>query len=320
VTAHENLGRALQADSAPARPPAGAPLDRRAWVVGASGGGWRRRDRLEAAVEAFREAVDLAGGRASRDALRGLGYSLRWLGRDAESAAVFEHALARGVWSARHQYPGELRPGLESAPFPPAARVACVLELLERRAPALVAEAAALLAADSSRAASPGASWPYGAFRPEREGLHSPSDGFAYYDLVSGCATPAGRAVTPASCDALDALAWRTNAPIGLARISRLQRGVEIAPHTGLRNTRWRVHLGLRVPDSAAHVPTLHVAGEAVTWQVGRAFVFDDSYEHEVRWDPPVEAPDLSAAAARLVLIVDLPHPDMAEREGTPVC
>ena len=47
----------------------------------------------------------------------------------------------------------------------------------------------------------------------------------------------------------------------------------------------------------------------------GWAFVFDDSFEHEVTWNPPVETIDLSAEGARLVLIVDFQHPDV-----NPVC
>ena len=44
----------------------------------------------------------------------------------------------------------------------------------------------------------------------------------------------------------------------------------------------------------------------------GKALLFDDSYEHSVYWDPPVPDVDLSAAVARIVLIVDVVHPDVA--------
>ena len=59
----------------------------------------------------------------------------------------------------------------------------------------------------------------------------------------------------------------------------------------------------------------LRVGDTIFTWREGEAFVFDDSFEHEVTWNPPVETIDLSAEEARLVLIVDFQHPDV-----NPVC
>ena len=98
-----------------------------------------------------------------------------------------------------------------------------------------------------------------------------------------------------------------------LARISRLQAGVVISPHTGLHNSRWRAHIGLKLPGK--HAAQLRVGETIFTWREGEAFVFDDSFEHEVTWNPPVETIDLSAEEARLVLIVDFQHPDV-----NPVC
>ena len=327
VTAYENLGRALQADSAPAALPI-ASSSSGAWRHSA-GGGWRRRERLQDAVEAYRSVLRLAGVRSSRDAYRGLGYSLLWMGREDEARGVLSAALEAGVWSTRGQYPGELDARLASTPFPPPRRVQCLVDAMHERAPQLVGEASALLARDEALRAQAGGAWGAGLFSPEREGLHSPQHGFAYYDVLARCATADGREATPATCSALDALLATTGAQVALARISRLQAGVTLSPHTGLRNARWRLHLGLQLPDPAvvAQTPALRVGGAPPRrWEVGRAFVFDDSFEHAVTWSGGGadaaggpggggHAIDLSAAAARLVLIVDFQHPDLA-----PVC
>ena len=104
VMAFENLGRALQANSAPTEAPAQAAPQQgagsRAQGAGRgeqgahpeypelfSSGGWRWRQPLVEAAWAYRSALRLAGTRASRDAYRGLGYSLLWLDREEEVRA-----------------------------------------------------------------------------------------------------------------------------------------------------------------------------------------------------------------------------------------
>jgi aspartate beta-hydroxylase len=46
----------------------------------------------------------------------------------------------------------------------------------------------------------------------------------------------------------------------------------------------------------------LRVGGGAVVWEQGRAFVFDDSFEHEV---------EHRGAAPRAVLLLDVWHPGL---------
>jgi len=50
----------------------------------------------------------------------------------------------------------------------------------------------------------------------------------------------------------------------------------------------------------------LRVGQEQIRWQQGKVVVFDDSWEHEV-WH--------EGASARLILIVDVWHPDLSEEE-----
>lgn len=78
--------------------------------------------------------------------------------------------------------------------------------------------------------------------------------------------------------------------------------GVHVWPHCGPTNCRIRAHLGLVVPEG----PRIRVVNETRTWNVGEFIAFDDSFEHEVWHD---------GDSLRLVLIVDMWHPDLSDVE-----
>jgi hypothetical protein len=84
----------------------------------------------------------------------------------------------------------------------------------------------------------------------------------------------------------------------GLVYFSRLAPGTHVQPHFGPHNARLRCHLGLVVPEGCS----LRVGARTGGWTEGKAIVFDDSYEHEV-WN--------TGDASRLVLIMDIWHPDL---------
>jgi aspartate beta-hydroxylase len=86
----------------------------------------------------------------------------------------------------------------------------------------------------------------------------------------------------------------------GVIMISRLTPGTRIMPHCGSTNAVLRMHLPIVVPGGVS----LRVGAEVLTWHEGKCLIFDDSYEHEVRHD---------GTADRVVLILDLPHPDLAD-------
>ena len=77
-----------------------------------------------------------------------------------------------------------------------------------------------------------------------------------------------------------------------------------IPPHTGVTNTRLIVHLPLVVPPGCG----FRVGSETREWQPGKAWVFDDSIEHEAWNDGDVP---------RAILIFDIwnPYLSTAERE-----
>lgn len=89
------------------------------------------------------------------------------------------------------------------------------------------------------------------------------------------------------------------------AMFSLLAPRTRIPPHTGVANTRLVCHLPLIVPPDCS----FRVGGTTREWEVGEAFVFDDTIEHEA-WNDSNEL--------RVVLILDLWPPTLgkAEREA----
>jgi len=89
----------------------------------------------------------------------------------------------------------------------------------------------------------------------------------------------------------------------GLIYVSRMRPGTHIAAHRGPTNLRLRCHLGLQVPQGDC---AIRVGDETRGWREGACIVFDDYYEHEA-WNHTTED--------RIVLIVDLWHPDLSSTE-----
>ena len=89
------------------------------------------------------------------------------------------------------------------------------------------------------------------------------------------------------------------------AMFSLLAPHTRIPPHTGVANTRLVCHLPLIVPPNCR----FRVGATTREWEVGKAFVFDDTIEHEA-WN--------DSDQLRVVLIFDLwpPALGIAEREA----
>ena len=88
------------------------------------------------------------------------------------------------------------------------------------------------------------------------------------------------------------------------AFLSRLAPRTRIPPHHGVTNARLTVHLPLIVPPGCG----FRVGGETREWVPGRAWVFDDTIEHEA-WN--------DSNQPRVILIFDIWHPllEPAERD-----
>jgi aspartate beta-hydroxylase len=86
------------------------------------------------------------------------------------------------------------------------------------------------------------------------------------------------------------------------AMYSLLKAHTHIPPHTGVSNVRSVVHLPLIVPEACQ----FRVGNEVREWQVGKAWVFDDTIEHEA-----INRSD----KLRVVLIFDVWNPLIPESE-----
>lgn len=86
------------------------------------------------------------------------------------------------------------------------------------------------------------------------------------------------------------------------AMFSLLAPHTRIPPHTGVANTRLVCHLALIVPPDCG----FRVGATTREWEVGKAFVFDDTIEHEA-WN--------DSDYLRVVLIVDLWPPALSDAE-----
>ncbi|HYI41791.1 MAG TPA: aspartyl/asparaginyl beta-hydroxylase domain-containing protein [Allosphingosinicella sp.] len=83
---------------------------------------------------------------------------------------------------------------------------------------------------------------------------------------------------------------------------SLLQPGTHLPAHTGVSNVRTIIHLPLIVPPGCA----FRVGGETREWEVGRAWAFDDTIEHEA-WN--------RSDQVRAILIFDVWNPYISEVE-----
>jgi tetratricopeptide (TPR) repeat protein len=86
------------------------------------------------------------------------------------------------------------------------------------------------------------------------------------------------------------------------AMFSALEAHTRIPPHTGSTNVRLLCHLPLILPGPAA----FRVGAETRAWEMGKAWVFDDTIEHEA-WN--------DADELRVILIFDIWNPLLDEGE-----
>lgn len=127
----------------------------------------------------------------------------------------------------------------------------------------------------------------------------------AYYLLKDGVRANSHLARCPRTA-ALLAAAPLADVPgqAPTAFFSMLQPRTRIPPHTGVTNTRLVCHVPLVIPAGCG----FRVGSETRHWQPGKAWVFDDTIEHEA-WNDSNEP--------RYILIIDLwnPYLTAAERD-----
>ncbi len=89
------------------------------------------------------------------------------------------------------------------------------------------------------------------------------------------------------------------------AFFSILSPGTHVTSHYGPTNKKLRLHLPLIVPPEGK--AWLRVAEDHVILEKGKVVMFDDSHEHEAANDHPTQP--------RVVLVMDIWHPDFREEE-----
>ena len=138
----------------------------------------------------------------------------------------------------------------------------------------------------------------------DHEGLHTAGEWKEFNILAHGKVnTPAAIQLLPNTLKIILELQDATNMVLGGTKVSLMQPGTIVRPHTGQTNARLRIHLGVAIPDDG---PRIRVGNETRSWIEGKCLVIDDSYVHEV-WHP-------GSKERRIVLIVDVWHPEMNDR------
>jgi aspartate beta-hydroxylase len=89
----------------------------------------------------------------------------------------------------------------------------------------------------------------------------------------------------------------------GLIYLSKMSARTHVTAHQAHSNLRVRCHLAINIPPGDC---AIRVGDEIRRWREGKCIVFDDTFEHEV-WNRTDQE--------RLLLLVDLWHPDLTELE-----
>ncbi|CAH2102722.1 unnamed protein product [Euphydryas editha] len=250
-------------------------------------------NKLDEAVIYLKKALDGDAGAANEARFYyHLGDALLQLGRTDEAHEVHRRGAELGHFLSPHQRSLYNVPRLRSRPWwpveeTPYVKLATTLEKSWREI---------LKEGEAARAL----------YELEKEGLMERGE-WSQLDLFVQGREVAGRcARAPATCAAVRAEP-AARCRRGQVKFSAMRAGTHVRAHVGPTNCRLRLHLAL----SNTQGTYIRVHDEIRQWQVGKTFIFDDSFEHEV-WH--------NGTGTRLVLIVDVWHPDLtaAERRQLP--
>jgi aspartyl/asparaginyl beta-hydroxylase (cupin superfamily) len=176
------------------------------------------------------------------------------------------------------------------------------LDLLEQATADIAAEAMAALTSDRAGFA-PYVDFPPGTPIDQWAPLNHSMDWSVYSIWHDGAPVPEHVAKCPKTAAVLAQLPLCDvpNYAPG-AYFSVLKPRTRLPPHTGTTNTRSIVHLPLVIPEGCA----FRVGSDTRPWQKGKAWVFDDTIEHEA-WNDSEET--------RIILIFDIWNPFLSEAE-----
>ncbi|DAZ96775.1 TPA: hypothetical protein N0F65_005773 [Lagenidium giganteum] len=129
---------------------------------------------------------------------------------------------------------------------------------------------------------------------------HDAGDWNVFYLYLHNVDFAANRALCPQTSALISSIADNYEH----AFFSALAPSTHIRQHHGPTNKKLRCHLPLVVPEGRCR---LRAGDEVITMEEGKCFIFDDSFEHEAWNDDPNHS--------RIVLIVDVWHPDLHAQE-----
>ncbi|XP_026759290.2 aspartyl/asparaginyl beta-hydroxylase isoform X2 [Galleria mellonella] len=248
-----------------------------------------QHNRLEEALAAFQKALEGDAGAANEPRFYyHYGDTFLLLGRHAEAHEVHKKGAALGHFLSPAQRSLYNVPRLKSKPWwnideTPYAKLARALEKSWRDI---------LKEGEAAKAI----------YEKEKEGLKERGE-WSQLDLfVRGQEIPNRCKRAPVTCSIVRAEAAAVGCRRGQIKFSAIEPGTHVRPHVGPTNCRLRMHLGL----SNTKDTFIRVDQTTRQWQVGKVFMFDDSFEHEV-WH--------NGTGTRLVLIVDVWHPDLTPSE-----
>jgi aspartate beta-hydroxylase len=176
------------------------------------------------------------------------------------------------------------------------------LGAIEAAADEIRAELTTVLNADQA-GLQPYVAYPAGVPLDQWRELNKSRRWSAYFLWNEGVAQPEHLARCPRTTELLERAPQCDVAEHGPnAFFSILEARTRIPPHTGVTNARLTVHLPLIVPPDCG----FRVGSETREWIPGKAWVFDDTIEHEA-WN--------GSDAPRAVLIFDIWNPYLSEDE-----
>ena len=212
----------------------------------------------------------------------------------------FADALAGRAKRYRQEPSGFYYPGLAAVPFPSRDGFPW-LARLEAATDTIAAELEAVL--EVGEGFTPYVDYSDSLPLDQWRALNHSPDWSAFHLLFNGEPVPGNSARCPRTLEILSSLPQpRLPGRSPAAMFSALKPHTRIPPHTGVSNTRLVVHLPLIVP----HGCTFRVGGETRAWERGRAWIFDDTIEHEAVNDSDQD---------RIILIFDIEQPAISPGE-----
>ncbi|RCN38203.1 tetratricopeptide repeat protein, partial [Ancylostoma caninum] len=226
-----------------------------------------------------------------------LGQGLMMLGRPNEAYSVFEHAAALGLFLSAQQRSMYNVEGLTGRAWWSSEQTGYgkYLKAVERQWVSIRAEAARVYQTAPN-------SW-----KEENPTITVDGRWTAFPLLENGHFNSENCELAPQTCSILKEFRESSNASRSEMRFSALSSGAQILPHCGPTNSRLQAHLGLIVPSEAR----IRVGNEQRGWKTGKFIIFDDSFEHELQFD------GASSSSLRLILLIDLWHPEVESQQRT---